>query len=76
MALAVRGEADREALIDYVDNLEVPSTWREGGLKVHLGGNTAIVEDRDEQEKPQGKIAGTRRGSRKRFTSKQRSLKS
>ncbi|MBY0306063.1 MAG: hypothetical protein K2W86_13070 [Sphingomonas sp.] len=39
MALAMRGEADRAEFIRYTDSLEVPSSWREGPLKISLGGD-------------------------------------
>lgn len=39
MALAMRGEADRAEFIRYTESLEVPSSWREGPLKISLGGD-------------------------------------
>ena len=40
MALAMRGDADRDALIKYADSADVPASWRSGPLKVTLGGDT------------------------------------
>jgi len=39
MALAMRGKADRAEFIRYTESLEVPSSWREGPLKISLGGD-------------------------------------
>ena len=50
MALAMRGDADRDALIRYADAADVPASWRSGPLKVTLGGDT--VPPKSPQKKP------------------------
>jgi hypothetical protein len=46
MALAMRGNADAKALIEYVKSHKVPDAWREGPLKITLGGPVALPDSR------------------------------
>ena len=49
MAFAMRGAADRDTLSRYVESQDVPASWREGALKVTLGGNTVASSEADDK---------------------------
>lgn len=58
MALAMRGEADRDALIRFVDTADVPASWRTGPLKVTIGGDPRPEPEEQPKKLRKGKPKG------------------